>query len=307
MRKNRFCECWNSPDRGVGRYNISPMSGLPGNVTAALRSFLAEDLGRGDVTSAATIPADARGRGDFLAKSELVASGLDMAAAVFRLLDPGISWTDKKANGDRVAPGDLLAGISGSARALLAGERVALNLLQRMSGIATLTRKFVDAVAGTSCRILDTRKTAPGLRMFDKMAVLAGGGHNHRLGLDDGILIKDNHIRMAGGAAQAVATARQRAGVLFRIEVEVETEDQLREALGAGADVILLDNRTAREIAKLVRIVREEKPGVLLEASGGITLENVRHYAEGGVDFVSVGALTHSVKAADISLNLDIA
>ena len=198
-----------------------------------------------------------------------------------------------------------MAHLSGDARAILSAERVALNLLQRMCGIATMTRAFVRAVEGTGCRILDTRKTAPGLRPFDKEAVVAGGGHNHRSGLDDAILVKDNHLAIAGSVAEAVGRARRFASPTLKIEVEVEDERTLREALEAGADAILLDNRTPAELASLVAVARRLRPGVPLEASGGITLENVRTIAETGVDFVSVGALTHSVLAADISLDLE--
>ena len=175
-----------------------------------------------------------------------------------------------------------------------------------MSGIATETRRYVEAVRGTACRILDTRKTAPGLRAFDKRAVLAGGGVNHRFGLDDGILIKDNHLAVAGGAGAAVAEARRRAPFGLRIEVEVENEAQLREALAAGADILLLDNRSPAETARLVAIARDIAPAARIEASGGISLANVRAYAEAGVDFVSIGALTHSVRGSDISLELEV-
>ena len=201
--------------------------------------------------------------------------------------------------------GRELAEVGGSARAILSAERVALNLLQRMSGIATETRRYVEALEDTACAVLDTRKTAPGLRLFDKRAVRAGGGRNHRFGLDDGILIKDNHIAIAGGVAAAVSAARARGPFGLRIEVEVENASQAREAVEAGADRILLDNRTPAEASSLVALCRSISPGVRIEASGGITLENVRAYAEAGVDFVSVGALTHSVRASDIALELD--
>lgn len=280
-----------------------PGIGLEGEIAR----FLAEDLGRGDVTTDALIEPDARAAGHLVAKSEAVVCGLPVARGVFHRLDPNLTWTVFVPEGEKAGRGQKLAGIAGNARALLSAERVALNLLQRMSGIATATRKYVDAVAGTSCRILDTRKTAPGLRMLDKMAVAAGGGRNHRFGLDDGVLIKDNHIRLCRGVASAVEKARRNASGLLRIEVEVETEEQLEDALAAGADLLLLDNRTPEEVARLVALARRSRPGVALEASGGITLGNVRAYAEAGVDFVSVGALTHSVAAADISLELEIA
>ena len=267
--------------------------------------FLDEDIGRGDATSRSVIPEGARARGFFLAKSELVVSGLSAACEVFRLLEPDLEWVSVAGTGTRVASGQKLAELAGDAKSLLSAERVALNLIQRMSGIATETRRYVEAVRGTGCQILDTRKTAPGLRAFDKQAVADGGGVNHRLGLDDGILIKDNHIALAGGIAAAVGAARKRAPFGLKIEVEVENEEQLREALGAGADLILLDNRTPSEAARLVAICRSAAPKVRVEASGGITLANVRAFAESGVDFVSIGALTHSVRASDVSLELE--
>jgi nicotinate-nucleotide pyrophosphorylase (carboxylating) len=281
---------------------------FPGiGLRAEIDRFLAEDLGRGDATTEAVIEPDARAIGHFLAKSEMVVCGLSLARSVLRRLDPDLAWVEHTADGETAGPGQRLAGVAGRARALLSGERVALNLAQRLSGIATVTRKYVEAVAGTNCRILDTRKTAPGLRMFDKMAVVTGGGRNHRFGLDDGVLIKDNHIRLCRGVGPAVERARRRAPGLLRIEVEVESELQLKEALAAGADLLLLDNRAPEEVAKMAALAREARPGVTIEASGGITLENVRAYAEAGADFVSVGALTHSVVAADISLELEIA
>jgi len=202
-------------------------------------------------------------------------------------------------------PGETVARLSGRAREILTAERVALNLLQRMCGIATATRRFVDAVAGTGCRILDTRKTAPGLRLFDRMAVRDGGGVNHRSGLFDAVLIKDNHLRLAGGVTRAVEGARRLAPAGMRIEVEVENEGQLREALAAGADAILIDNQTPQTVRLWCQIAREASNAPFVEASGGIRLENVRAYAEAGPDAVSIGALTHSVIAADIALELE--
>jgi len=273
----------------------------------SLERFLAEDLGRGDATTNAIVPRGTRGRGRFIVRTPTVVCGLDVARDVFGILDPSATWSAERDDGFLVAAGETVAAISGEARALLSGERVALNILQRMCGIATATRRYVDAVAGTRCRILDTRKTAPGLRALDKRAVAAGGGANHRFGLDDGILVKDNHLAVAGSVAEAVARARRRAPHLVRVEVEVETETALREALAAGADALLLDNRPPRELASLVAVARAMRPEVPLEASGGITLENVRAYAETGVDFVSVGALTHSVAATDIAMEIELA
>ena len=272
-----------------------------------IEAFLEEDLGRGDVTTAAVVPEGTRARGSLLARSATVVAGLDVARMVFLFLDPDLEWRDQIPEGGEAKAGQPLAALSGHARAILSAERVALNLLQRMCGIATATRACVRAIEGTRCRILDTRKTAPGLRLFDKRAVVAGGGTNHRFGLDDSVLIKDNHLAIAGSVAAAVDRARRHAPAYMKIEVEVESERALVEALDAGADAILFDNRAPEELAALVAAARKRRPGVTLEASGGITLENVRAYAGTGVDFVSVGALTHSVRAADISLELEIA
>jgi len=276
------------------------------SMRAAIEAFLAEDVGRGDVTTAATVPESARARGRFLARDETVVAGLDVARTAFSLIDPDLQWNAEVAEGDRVQAGRSLATLAGRAGAILSAERVALNLLQRMCGIASATRLYVGAIEGTRCRILDTRKTAPGLRLFDKQAVAAGGGTNHRFGLDDAVLVKDNHLAVVGSVTAAVERARRHAPAYMTVEVEVESERALIEALDAGADAVLLDNRTPAELSSLVAVARRRRPGVTLEASGRITLENVRAYAETGVDFVSIGALTHSVKAADISLELEI-
>jgi nicotinate-nucleotide pyrophosphorylase (carboxylating) len=273
----------------------------------SLERFLAEDIGRGDATTGAIVPVRAGARGRFVAREATIVCGLDVAAEVFAILDPGVRVEAAVEDGTRAAAGTAIGTVAGNARALLSAERVALNLLQRMCGIATETRRFVDAVAGTRCRILDTRKTAPGLRAFDKRAVAAGGGTNHRFGLDDGILVKDNHLAVAGSVAEAVGLARRHGPHLLRIEVEVESEAALREALAAGADALLLDNRTPAEVAALVAVARSIRPDAMLEASGGIAIGNVRAFAETGVDFVSVGALTHSSAAADIALEIEVA
>ena len=272
---------------------------------ARLRAFLREDVGDGDVTTQATVPDAARGRGVLLTRSECVVSGLPVARRVFSLLDPGVDWSDEAAAGSRAGAGQTLARIAGRARAVLTGERVALNLLQRMCGIATTTRRYVDAVSGTRCRILDTRKTAPGLRMFDRQAVHDGGGDNHRATLSELVLIKDNHRAVAGGAAAAVAAARRTAPAGTPIEVEVESETELREAVLAGARRLLIDNQDPETVARWARLARELAPDVWIEASGRITLANVRQYALAGPDAVSIGALTHSVAAADVSLELE--
>ena len=269
-----------------------------------LREFLAEDLGTGDVTTETTVPVETRALGELVAKSGCVVSGLDVARRVLELLDPGLQWRSAAAAGAQVEAGTVLAEVAGRARAILTAERVALNLLQRMCGIATETRRYVDAVVGTPCRILDTRKTAPGLRPFDRQAVQDGGGVNHRYDLSAMVLIKDNHRRLVGGLTAAVAAARAGAPAGMPLEAEVETEEELRAAVAAGADWILIDNQTPETVARWCRIARERAAPPKIEASGGMTRESVRAYAEAGADAVSVGALTHSVTAADISLEL---
>jgi len=282
------------------------MRSLTGDaLDAKLREFLAEDVGAGDVTTEWTVPAQARARGRFVARGACVVSGLSVARRAFELLDPALSWQEEAAAGDLVRSEATLARISGRARALLTAERVALNLLQRMCGIATATRHYVEAVAGTGCRILDTRKTAPGLRAFDRMAVADGGGSNHRDGLFDMVLVKDNHRRLWGGIARALEAARQRAPAGMKIEVEVESEEDLKEALEAGAEMILIDNQAPETVARWCRIAAESAARPFIEASGNMTLGRVRAYALAGAGAVSVGALTHSVTAADIALELE--
>jgi nicotinate-nucleotide pyrophosphorylase (carboxylating) len=267
-------------------------------------AFLSEDLGRGDITTQSTITRNAHARGRFIAKESLVIAGLEAAEAVFSTLDSQQQLEAFFSDGDEVEAGKVVARTNGFADVLLAGERVALNLLQRLSGIATTTRQFVQAVEGTDAQIVDTRKTTPGLRMLEKYAVESGGGRNHRFGLDDGVLIKDNHIALAGGVGAAVERARAAVGHLHKIEVEVSSEKDVREAIKSGADILLLDNLTPEETRARVELARELSPQVLLEASGGIRLENVRAYAEAGVDLISVGALTHSARAMDISFKI---
>ena len=270
-----------------------------------LRTFMSEDVGRRDVTTESTVPAGTRTRGELVAKSECVVSGLPGARRVFELLDPDLAWEEAAAAGAKVAPATPLAYLSGRARAILTAERVALNLLQRMCGIATATRRFVEAVAGTGCRVLDTRKTAPGLRPFDRQAVRDGGGVNHRYDLTEMVLIKDNHRRLAGGVARAVAAARSGTSATpIEIEVEVESEAELSEAIAAGADRILIDNQSPETVARWCAIARQAKMPPFLEASGNMRLDTVRAYALAGADAVSVGALTHSVAAADVALEL---
>ena len=271
-------------------------------VERILKSALAEDVGSGDVTSLSTVPPGRTISGQYIAKEDGVLCGLEVVARAFALLDASIAFTALAADGDRVRKGDVIATVSGDARAILAGERVGLNLLQHMSGVATQTARAVAAVAGTGAKIVDTRKTTPGLRVLDKYAVRMGGGGNHRFNLADGVLIKDNHIVAASGIAAAVAAARARAPHSLKIEVEVETLEQLREALEAGADIIMLDNMPTEMMREAVRLVAGR---ALTEASGNMgdkTDAELRAVAETGVDLISIGALTHSVKALDISL-----
>jgi nicotinate-nucleotide pyrophosphorylase (carboxylating) len=278
-----------------------------GDVIRSIGEFLAEDIGRGDITTSATVPRDTRGNGRFLAKENLVLCGLDVAEAVFFHLDPDSSEIETTfADGDELESGTVFGTLNGYADVLLIGERVALNLLQRMSGIATMTRAYVKAVEGTKTAIIDTRKTTPGLRQLEKYAVTIGGGKNHRMGLDDGVLIKDNHIALAGGITEAVRGAKDKVGHLHKIEVEVTNWAQLREAIEAGAEIILLDNQTPEEAAKLVEMARGMNPSVLIEASGGMDIDRVRSYADAGVDLISVGRLTHSARAVDISFKIQM-
>jgi nicotinate-nucleotide pyrophosphorylase (carboxylating) len=275
-----------------------------GALFSQVSAFLGEDLGRGDLTTQATVMRNTRARGRFLAKEKMVIAGLEAAEAVFSTLDAQQQIEAFASDGDEIEAGKVIARTSGFADVLLAGERVALNLLQRLSGIATLTREYVRAIEGTRAAIVDTRKTTPGLRMLEKYAVLSGGGRNHRFGLDDGVLIKDNHIALAGGVATAVERARTKVGHLHKVEVEVSNERDLREAIKSGADIILLDNLTPEQTVQIVALSRDLAPQVTLESSGGITLENVRAYAEAGVDLISIGALTHSARAMDISFKI---
>jgi nicotinate-nucleotide pyrophosphorylase (carboxylating) len=272
-------------------------SQLIGEITDCLKRALSEDVGSGDVTTESIVPEDARLRGQIIAKQDGVIAGIDIAAEIFHLLDPEIRFTKIIAEGGHIEAGGLIAEADGSARSLLTGERTALNLLNRMSGIATLTRKFVDAVAHTHAIILDTRKTAPGLRALDKLAVRRGGAENHRLGLYDMILIKDNHIDFAGSIAEAVRRARA-ARTDLEIEVEARTIADVNEALDLGIKRILLDNMTVETMREAV-VLNENR--AKLEASGNVTLENVSEIAETGVDYISVGALTHSPASFDSS------
>jgi nicotinate-nucleotide pyrophosphorylase (carboxylating) len=266
-------------------------------ISAALRRALDEDIGPGDATSLSIFPPEAQMTGQMIAKESGVLAGLDVAQAVYQTFDPGVDFQILAAEGAQVENRQVLARVTGSARSLLTAERTALNFLGRMSGIATLTRQFVEAVAGTGAVILDTRKTAPGLRAVDKLAVLRGGGQNHRIGLYDMILIKDNHIDFAGSITAAVEKARAGAAGL-EIEVEARTLEHVREALGLGVERIMLDNMSLAMMAEAVKLTAGRAK---LEASGNVTLETVRAIAETGVDYISSGALTHSARVLDVS------
>lgn len=269
-----------------------------------IRLALAEDGAEADITTLSTVPEQQQASGSILTREAGVIAGLAIAAAAFRLLDDNVSVELLVQDGAHVEPGDVLAHLSGPARALLSAERVALNFLGRLSGIATLTNRCVQAVEGTHARILDTRKTTPGLRSLEKAAVLLGGGQNHRFGLSDGVLIKDNHIKAAGGIAQAIEAARRTAPHLLKIEVECETLAEVQQALKARADVVLLDNMDTHMMHNAVVLIRRDAPLVLIEASGNIGTngEKLRAVASTGVDFISLGALTHSAPNFDVSL-----
>ena len=274
-------------------------------VRQTVRRALEEDVGSGDITSEWTVDAEAVAAGWMVARKQGIICGLDVARMVFREVDREIAFVPRVRDGDRVSAGDEVAEVEGPARGILTGERVALNFLQRMSGIATLTAKYVEAVRGTGVRILDTRKTTPGLRMLEKVAVRCGGGENHRLGLYDMVLIKDNHIAAAGGIREAVRRAKgegRRAKGEGRIEVEVRNLCELREVLEVGVDRIMLDNMSMEEMRRAVKEIRKASEAIEIEASGGVTLEHIREIAETGVDLISVGALTHSAQALDVSL-----
>jgi len=266
----------------------------------AVLAALAEDIGAGDVTTEATVPENALGTAELLVKEPGVVCGLRAAESTFRALDPDIRFEALANDGDVIdEPPVLVARVAGSERAILTGERVALNFLGRLSGIATLTRRYVEAVDGTGAAVLDTRKTTPGLRALEKHAVAVGGGRNHRFGLDDAVLVKDNHLRAAGSVADAVRLVR--AASDLPIEVECETLTQVAEALGADVDAILLDNMTLAELREAVALAAGR---ARLEASGGVSLDTIRAIAETGVDEISVGALTHSARSLDVSLEL---
>ena len=272
-----------------------------------LRAFLAEDLGAGDLSTESIVPVAQRARGELIAKAPLVLAGIELFVEVFRILDAEAEVELRQRDGEELSPGARPAMVHARARALLSGERVALNLLQRLSGIATLTREFVRAVEGTGARILDTRKTTPGLRALEKYAVRVGGGYNHRMNLGEAVLIKENHIRLAGGIAPALVAAQSARGRAAWLEIEVTNQDELREALAHAPDAILLDNMTPAQARRAVEEIRgrDRERRIRIEASGGITLENVRGFAEAGADCISIGALTHSAPAVDLSFEIE--
>jgi nicotinate-nucleotide pyrophosphorylase (carboxylating) len=290
------------------REHTQPQAGFDPTFDRELvRRALAEDVGRGDVTTEATIPAGTQARARIVARVGGVIAGLPVAALVFQSLDTAVRFEALVDDGAHVEPGTALARIEGDARAILTGERTSLNFLGRLSGVATLSARCVAAVAGTNARIVDTRKTTPGLRTLEKYAVRLGGAHNHRAGLDDGILIKDNHIAAAGGVAPAIERARAYASHLLRVEVECEDEAQVAEAVGAGAEVILLDNMPPERLRANVAWIRERAPRTIIEASGGIGVdpERLAEVAATDVDLISLGALTHSAPNLDVSLEFD--
>ena len=266
-----------------------------------IEQALLEDIGTGDITSESIVPSDLKAKGIIKTSEEGVVAGLDITYLIFKKLDSEIIFQEKIKDGTKITRGKVLAKISGSARTILKGERVALNFLQRMSGIATITFKFCQQVKDFPVRIFDTRKTTPGLRILEKYAVRMGGGHNHRFGLYDAVLIKDNHIAVAGGIKSAVNSVRKQISHTVKIEVEAENLSQLQEALKVQVDTIMLDNMDLETMKEAVKMVKGE---ALIEASGGITLEKVREIARTGVDLISVGALTHSVKSLDISMEI---
>lgn len=275
------------------------------SVRPLIRSALDEDVGRGDITSEALFSSSLKERAQIVAREEGLLAGVEVVKEVFRLTSSGrVKFTHSLEDGDLIGEDRPVLIMEGSVLAILRGERVALNFLSRLSGIATLTRKYVDLVKGLEVRIMDTRKTSPNLRALEKYAVKTGGGLNHRFALDDGVLIKDNHIKICGGVGEAVRRTRQMLSPLLKIEVEVENLAQLEEAIDAGADIVMLDNMEKGKMQEAVRRIRSQERHILIEASGGISLENVRDTAETGVDFISVGGLTHSAMSLNFALEM---
>jgi nicotinate-nucleotide pyrophosphorylase (carboxylating) len=277
---------------------------LTRDAVALIDAALAEDVGPGDFTTLWTVPEERRAEARIVAKASGVIAGSEVAAEVFRRVDPSLEIVVDAPDGTAVEPGMVAMTVRGPARSILTAERTALNFMQRLSGVATVARRYARAVEGTGARVIDTRKTTPGMRVLEKAAVLAGGGANHRVGLHDMVMIKDNHITAAGGITAAVDAVRARNDRGLRVEVETTNLDEVREALAAGVDRVMFDNMSPDRMREAVAIVREADPRPETEASGGITLETIRGYAETGVDFISIGALTHSAPALDLSLQL---
>lgn len=277
------------------------LPGLHDHAVQLVRDALAEDIGSGDITTEATVPRGAKGSARLIAKEDMVVAGLFIAEKAFELLDKSSVFRPNFEDGHEVKKGAVIATVAGRLQALLTGERVALNFLQRLSGIATITREFVKRIGRSDVRLLDTRKTTPGSRMLEKYAVKTGGGYNHRFGLFDAVLIKDNHIAASGGIQKAVRSVERKYRGSVPVEVEVTNFKEVREAIEAGADIIMLDNMDAEKIRKSLKIIKKR---ALVEVSGGVTLGNVRELAATGVDFISVGALTHSARSVDISMEV---
>lgn len=267
-----------------------------------LKEFLIEDIGEMDITSQLIFPLQERSKGQYLVKKEGILSGIEIIKEAYHLLDPTIEVILHKQDGEFINKGDLIATVHGPVAYLLSGERVILNLIQHMCGISTLTNKAVQTLNSDHTRICDTRKTLPGLRMFEKYAVRCGGGYNHRFGLYDGVMLKDNHITYAGSIKAAVLKVRSQVGHMVKIEVETESKEQVIEAIEAGADIIMFDNRSPEEVSQFVKLVPN---GIVTEISGGVTLETIGLYSNTNVDYISLGMLTHSVQALDISFNLE--
>lgn len=281
------------------------LNGYNEGLIESIKNWLREDVGAGDVTTNVTIPAGNQSKAIIHAKDNGIIAGMTVAELVFQVVDPDLLFTPKVTDGDKVTHGTILAEVEGSTHSLLTGERLALNLLQRMSGIATRTRAYVDVLDGLETRLVDTRKTTPGHRLLEKYAVRVGGGANHRFGLYDAVMIKDNHIKGAGGITEAVQRARTVIPHTMTIEVETENLEQVREALQAGADIIMLDNMHPERMREAVELIREQAPHVKVEASGNVSLQTIRGIAESGVDVISVGRLTYSFESLDISLDLN--
>ncbi|GGA50860.1 carboxylating nicotinate-nucleotide diphosphorylase [Paenibacillus physcomitrellae] len=281
------------------------LNGYNEALVESIKGWLREDVGSGDISTQATIAPGDHSIGIIHAKDDGIIAGMPIAGLVFEIVDPSLIFTPKVQDGDKVAKGTILAVVEGSTHSILTGERLALNLMQRLSGIATRTRTYVDALEGLPARLVDTRKTTPGHRMLEKYAVRTGGGHNHRFGLYDAVMIKDNHIKGAGGIAQAVSRARAQIPHTMTIEVETENLQQVEEALAAGADIIMLDNMPNDLMREAVKRIKAAAPHVRVEASGNVNLQTIRSIAETGVDLISVGRLTYSFENLDISLDLN--